>query len=48
MHEWIVNLGYAILEFFQTNGYKVVPISEIILDGEYYMDHAGKQCPVTE
>ena len=38
----------SILEFFQTNGYKVVPISEIILDGEYYMDHAGKQCPVTE
>ena len=36
----------SILEFFQTNGYKVVPISEIILDGEYYMDHTGKQCPV--
>ena len=36
----------SILEFFQTNGYKVVPISQIILSGEYYMDHAGKQCPV--
>lgn len=35
----------SILEFFQTNGYTVLPISQIILTGEYYMDHAGKQCP---
>ena len=35
----------AILEFFKANGYKVVPISEILLKGEYYMDHTGKQCP---
>ena len=33
----------SILEFFQTNGYTVVPISQIILTGDYYMDHAGKQ-----
>jgi len=36
----------SILGFFQTNGYKVVPISQIILQGDYYMDHTGKQCPV--
>ena len=36
----------SILDFFQSAGYKVVPISQIILTVEYYMDHAGKQCPV--
>ena len=35
----------GILDFFQTNGYTVVPISQILLEGDYYMDHAGKQCP---
>ena len=35
----------AILEFFKQNGYTVVPISQILLTGEYYMDHTGKQCP---
>ncbi len=35
----------SILEFFQSAGYQVVPISQILLEGEYYMDHAGKQCP---
>ena len=34
-----------ILEFFKQNGYTVVPISQILLNGEYYMDHTGKQCP---
>jgi len=38
----------SILDFFQSAGYKVVPISQIILTGEYYMDHTGKQCPVEE
>lgn len=36
----------AILEYFGQNGYTVVPISQILLDGEYYVDHTGKQCPV--
>ncbi len=26
-------------------GYTFVPISEIILDGEYTIDHTGRQCP---
>ena len=35
----------SILEFFKQNGYTVVPISQLLLTGEYYMDHTGKQCP---
>ncbi len=35
----------AILEHFQSNGFTVVPISQIILPGDYYMDHTGRQCP---
>ena len=36
----------SILEYFKNNGYTVVPISKILLTGEYYMDHTGKQSPV--
>ena len=35
----------AILDYMAENGYTVVPISEILLEGEYYMDHTGMQCP---
>jgi len=35
----------SILDFFQSAGYKVVPISDIILTGDYSIDHTGKQCP---
>ena len=35
----------SILDFMQSGGYQVVPISQIILTGDYYMDHTGKQCP---
>lgn len=35
----------SILSYMQSNGYTVVPISQIILTGDYYMDHTGKQCP---
>lgn len=37
-----------ILESLQAQGYTIVPISELILDGEYRIDHAGKQIPVPE
>lgn len=33
-----------ILQYLKDNGYKVVPISEILLAGDYYMDHTGRQC----
>ena len=35
----------AILDYLNREGYRLVPISEIILGGEYTIDHTGKQCP---
>ena len=35
----------SILEYLIKEGYTVVPISELIIDGEYTIDHTGKQCP---
>ena len=35
----------SILEYMIRQGYTVVPISELIIDGEYTIDHTGKQCP---
>ena len=36
----------GILEYMIGQGYTVVPISEILLTCEYYMDHTGRQCAV--
>ena len=33
----------SILEYLQSEGYTIVPISEIILTGDTYMDHTGRQ-----
>ena len=44
--KYILEALPAILEFYQEKGYKIVPISELLLDGETYIDHAGKQHPV--
>ena len=38
----------SILEYLIKEGYTVLPISELILDGDYVMDHTGRQCPCTE
>ena len=35
-----------IIECLLQEGYKFVPISELILKGEYTIDHTGRQCPV--
>ena len=35
----------GIIETLLQNGYSFVPISQIILDGEYTIDHTGRQCP---
>lgn len=35
----------SIIEHLLGNGYKIVPVSEILLEGEYEMDHTGKMCP---
>lgn len=41
----------AILEYLLGEGYEIVPISQLILDGEYgtdyTIDHTGRQCPVS-
>ena len=37
----------SILEYMINEGYTVVPISELIINGEYTIDHTGKQCPNT-
>lgn len=38
----------TILSTLQEDGYEFVKISQIILDGEYYIDHTGKQIPLVE
>lgn len=35
----------AILECLLADGYTFVPISQLILDGDYSIDHTGRQCP---
>ena len=35
----------AIIEGLLAEGYSMVPVSEILLQGEYMMDHTGRQCP---
>ena len=36
----------GIIEKMLGDGYKIVSVSEILLTGEYEMDHTGKMCPV--
>ena len=35
----------TILETLIQDGYTFVPISQILLTGEYTIDHTGRQCP---
>lgn len=35
-----------ILDYLLAEGYDIVPISKILLTGEYSIDHTGRQCPV--
>ncbi len=34
----------SILEYLLSNGYTVVPVSQLLLEGDYYIDHTGRQC----
>lgn len=36
----------AIIEALQADGYTIVPISQLILQGEFTIDHTGRQCPI--
>ena len=35
----------GVIEYFMSEGYTIVPVSEILLDGDYEMDHTGRMCP---
>jgi len=35
----------GIIEYLLSNGYKIVPVSEILLSGKYEIDHTGRMCP---
>ena len=37
-----------ILDYLAKEGYTLVPISKLILTGDYTIDHAGKQCPAAK
>lgn len=34
-----------ILDYLLAEGYDIVPVSKILLPGEYTIDHTGRQCP---
>lgn len=34
----------SIIEYLISQGYTIVPVSQILLEGDYYIDHTGKQC----
>lgn len=38
----------SILDKLIKDGYTVVPISKLVLDCEYTIDHTGRQCPVVD
>ncbi len=37
----------SIIEYLLAEGYKILPVSEILLKGEYEIDHTGRMCPIT-
>ena len=38
----------CIIETLQSEGYAIVPVSELLLEGEYRIDHTGKQIAITQ
>ena len=34
----------GVLDYLLAEGYSIVPVSELLLTGDYYIDHAGRQC----
>ncbi|MDR1570109.1 MAG: polysaccharide deacetylase family protein [Oscillospiraceae bacterium] len=43
--KYILDALPAILDYYAAQGYKLIPISEILLEGETYIDHQGTQHP---
>ncbi len=42
--EYVLEYLPLVLKKLQAEGYEIVPIGELILRDNYYMDHTGKQC----
>jgi len=34
----------SVLEYLLQNGYSIVPVSDLLLSGDYEMDHTGRMC----
>lgn len=45
--KYILEALPIILEYYTQAGYRIIPISELLLEGETWIDHTGKQHPVT-
>ncbi len=38
----------TVIENLRADGYEIVPISQLLLQGEFEMDHTGRMCPPGE
>ena len=45
--KYILEALPTILEYYTQAGYRIIPISELLLEGETWIDHTGKQHPAT-
>ena len=45
--KYILQALPQILEYYQRAGYRVIPISQLLLEGETWIDHAGTQHSAT-
>lgn len=45
--KYILEALPKILEYYTQAGYKIIPVSQLLLEGETWIDHAGKQHPCT-
>ena len=34
----------GVIEYLLQNGFQIVPVSELLLQGDYEMDHTGRMC----
>ena len=41
--KYILEALPQILEYYISNGYKIIPVSQLLLEGETWIDHTGKQ-----
>ena len=41
--QYITQALPAILDYIQSQGYEIVPVSELVIEGEYWIDHTGCQ-----